>query len=103
MPTNRDFKRLVRARMEKTGEAYTTARAQLLQKNSGPPSRKAPKPAAAPSVSYANLGGKSDAVIKTNTGHTWEEWVQILDHVNAHEWAHGRIAEFVVEQHGVPG
>src|SRR5207247_2767657 len=32
MPTNKDFKRLVRARMQKTGEAYTAARAHLLQK-----------------------------------------------------------------------
>jgi hypothetical protein len=29
MPTDKDFKRLVRARMGKTGEAYTTARANL--------------------------------------------------------------------------
>jgi hypothetical protein len=29
MPTDKDFKRLVRARMARTGEAYTTARAQL--------------------------------------------------------------------------
>src|SRR5437667_79186 len=32
MPTNKDFKRLVRARMRKTGESYTTARAHLLAK-----------------------------------------------------------------------
>jgi hypothetical protein len=32
MPTQKDFKRLVRARMAKTGEAYTAARAQLLRK-----------------------------------------------------------------------
>ena len=31
MPTNKDFKRLVRSRMEKTGESYTSARAQLLK------------------------------------------------------------------------
>ena len=29
MPTDKDFKRLVRARMGRTGEAYTTARAHL--------------------------------------------------------------------------
>jgi hypothetical protein len=29
MPTDKDFKRLVRARMDRTGEAYTTARAYL--------------------------------------------------------------------------
>ncbi len=28
MPSQKDFKRLVRARMRKTGEAYTAARAQ---------------------------------------------------------------------------
>ncbi|MBI2535860.1 MAG: SRPBCC domain-containing protein [Gemmatimonadetes bacterium] len=32
MPTNKDFKRLVRARMRKTGEAYTAARVSLLKK-----------------------------------------------------------------------
>ena len=32
MPRNKDLKRLVRARMKKTGEAYTSARAQILKK-----------------------------------------------------------------------
>ena len=32
MPTGKDLKRLVRARMKKTGESYTAARAQLLKK-----------------------------------------------------------------------
>jgi hypothetical protein len=32
MPINKDFKKLVRARMSKTGESYTAARAQLLRK-----------------------------------------------------------------------
>jgi len=45
MPTNKDFKRLVRARMQKTGEAYTAARAQLLSR---PPAPTAP-------VSYTHL------------------------------------------------
>ena len=30
MTTQKDFKRLVRGRMQKTGESYTTARASLL-------------------------------------------------------------------------
>ena len=34
MPTQKDFKRLVRTRMAKTGEAYTAARAQLLKRRS---------------------------------------------------------------------
>src|SRR3954467_11720027 len=32
MPKQKDLKRLVRARMQKTGEAYTAARAQVLRK-----------------------------------------------------------------------
>ncbi|MEM1417156.1 MAG: BtrH N-terminal domain-containing protein, partial [Myxococcota bacterium] len=38
MTKNRDFKRLVRARMEKTGERYAAARAQLLRKRGAAPS-----------------------------------------------------------------
>src|SRR5215470_4635421 len=99
MPTNRDFKRLVRARMQKTGEAYTTARSRLLQKKTSV----TPEPPAPTPVAYAKLGGKSDAVMKTNTGHTWEQWVEILDRVSAHQWTHGRIAEHVNQEHNVPG
>ena len=32
MPSDKDFKRLVRARMTRTSEGHTTARAQLLRK-----------------------------------------------------------------------
>jgi hypothetical protein len=39
MPTQKDLKRLVRARMKKTGESYTAARARLLAKR--PPRRSA--------------------------------------------------------------
>jgi hypothetical protein len=44
MPRDKDFKRLVRARMKKTGEAYTTARTHLLEKSD---KRKPHKPAPA--------------------------------------------------------
>ena len=37
MPTQKDFKRLVRSRMKKTGEAYTAARLQILNKNEPEP------------------------------------------------------------------
>jgi hypothetical protein len=40
MPTNKDFKRLVRARMGKTGESYTTARSHL--RPDGDPGRPGP-------------------------------------------------------------
>ena len=78
MTTNKDFKRLVRARMSKTGEAYTTARAHLTK------SRNTSKPAAAPaSIDYATLAGMSDHTLKEKTGCTWERWVHALDYHGA--------------------
>ena len=37
MPRNKDLKRLVRARMSKTGESYTAARSQILSKSKPKP------------------------------------------------------------------
>src|SRR5690349_10074686 len=93
MPTNKDFKRLVRARMQKTGEAYTTARAQLLAKK---------RPAALPRRDYAALSGMSDTALKAKTGCTWERWVKALDRVEAHTWPHRKIAEYVNAKYKVP-
>jgi len=100
MPTSKDFKRLVRARMQKTGEAYTTARAQLLSRKQA----SAPAPAPAPALpQYAKLAGTSDATLKAKTGCTWERWVKALDHVEAHTWPHRQIAAYVHEKYKVPG
>lgn len=125
MPINKDFKRLVRRRMQKTGEAYTTARAHLLKRASGsattrgvaevhsvavaaPPA--SPAPASPPTTTsapdprdYARIAGMSDAAVKAKTGCTWEKWVFALDYVNAHAWPHRAIAEYVHEKYQVPG
>jgi hypothetical protein len=97
VPTNKDFKRLVRGRMQKTGEAYTTARAHLLEQ----------KPAATPgspaTVDYAKLAGRSDAVLKEKTGCTWARWVKALDHAQAYTWPHREIATYVHEKYKIPG
>lgn len=107
MPTDKDFKRLVRARMRKTGEAYTTARANL-QKKSATSSPRSPRAAAAPVLDavppdYAALAGMSDAAIKAKTGCTWEKWVYVLDRKKAHEWPHKAIAEYIYTTYKVPG
>jgi hypothetical protein len=96
MPTNKDFKRLVRGRMQKTGESYTTARAHLLKQK--PAAAVAPVP-----VDYAKLAGKSDATIKAKTGCTWERWVKALDYAKAHAWPHRDIAAYVHQKYKVPG
>jgi len=123
MPTNKDLKRLVRARMRRTGEAYTTARAQILRK---PPRKKVAvsvnhtvaqslKKSATPSVrsaggadaavkpsEYAALAGMSDASIKRGTGCTWERWVRSLDHHGAGEMSHREIASLVRTKYKTP-
>ena len=98
MPTDKDFKRLVRGRMQKTGESYTAARAHLRNK----------KPAAvvSPSIApaeYAKLAGRSDAIMKERTGCTWERWVKALDREKAYTWPHRDIATHVREKYKIPG
>ena len=70
MPANKDFKRLVRARMRKTGESYTTARMQLLNRKRSaislePTARVA---AIAAPTDYAKIAGMSDETVKGKTG-----------------------------------
>jgi hypothetical protein len=96
MPTNKDLKRLVRARMRKTGEAYTTARSQLLKK-------KTPKAAPLVRPDYAALAGMSDEAVKAKTGCTWERWVGALDGAGAAAWPHREIARYVAEKYDVSG
>ena len=109
MPRQKDLKRLVRARMEKTGEAYTAARAQVVRK---PRTPKRAEVAVAPALpatithpepkDYAALAGMSDALIKEKTGCTWELWVQALDYARAHELSHREIARLVKEKFDTP-
>jgi hypothetical protein len=67
MPRQKDLKRHVRARMQKTGESYTAARAHLVRK---------PHPDAPPlPPHYVARAGMSNDAIRSNTGRTWSEWV----------------------------
>lgn len=83
MTTQKSFKRLVRTRMEKTGESYTAARASLLT---------APEPDAEPVLTT------SDATIRERTGRGWEEWFDVLDEWGAAERPHKEIARWVAAQ-----
>jgi uncharacterized protein YndB with AHSA1/START domain len=122
MTTQKDFKRLVRGRMQKTGEAYTAARASLLGLSAKRKARSAAgseldlRGAALPPVStngaapttvqspdLARIAGMSDAKLKEKTGCTWERWVWALDQVNAKAWPHSEIARYIHEKYKVPG
>jgi len=87
MTEKKDFKRLVRARMKKTGEAYTTARSHIA---------KAPSP-----DDYAKLAGMSDSIIEQKTGCTWERWVKSLDYHGAEKMSHREIAKLVTGKYNV--
>lgn len=108
MPTNKDLKRLVRARMRKTGEAYTAARAQIIRKprstatsSSVGTSARVTSTLATPRE-YAQLAGMSDAKIKEKTGCTWERWVRALDYHGAQQMSHREIAELVRKKYKTP-
>jgi hypothetical protein len=96
VPTDKDFKRLVRGRMQKTGESYTAARANLRQQKPATPVP--PHPA-----EYARIAGRRDAIIKERTGCNWERWVKALDRAEAHTWPHREIAKHVMEKYKIPG
>jgi hypothetical protein len=100
MPANKDFKRLVRGRMQKTGEAYTTAHAHLLRQK--PPTTTSSSRRPAPSE-YAGIAGRSDAILKERTGCTWERWVKALDRAKAYTWPHGKIAKYVQDRYKTNG
>jgi hypothetical protein len=106
MPRNKDLKRLVRARMHKTGEAYTAALANITKKpKAATVSRVAtPRAASLPATKpdYAAIAGMSDEKLKAKTGCTWEKWVYALDRKGAEKMSHGEIAKIVHEKYKVP-
>jgi hypothetical protein len=94
MPRDKDRKRIIRERMKKTGESYTTARAHVLWK------KKSDRPAAA-AVDLAALAGIKDDAIAAKTGRTWRQWVRVLDADGAAVMPHRDIAAIVHKKHKV--
>lgn len=130
MPTQKLFKRRVRARMTKTGESYTAARRQLLRKtldsevereSSSPETAADAAPALEPSSgemapqngaaaaqpSFAEL--PMDALLVADesmiraTGKGHAEWFALLDAWGATEHNHTEIARWLSETQGTPG
>ena len=82
MPKQKDLKRIVRTRMQKTGESYTTARLHLVRKKEAV-------------ENFAAKAGMSDASVKKATGRAWAEWVKLLDAAKAAEKPHREIARYL--------
>lgn len=94
MTTHKTFKARVRARAAKTGESYTTARAQLLRRTDAP---------AAPPPDAMALVGMTDDALKRGSGKGVAEWLEILDAWGATERRHPEIARWLVSEHGIGG
>jgi hypothetical protein len=90
MTTQKSFKRLVRTRMEKTGESYTAARANLLS------ARKEPEES-------RPVFTVSDEAIRRRTGRGWEEHLEALDAWGAIDRPHREIARWLREEQGIDG
>ena len=108
MPRNKDLKRLVRARMSKTGESYTAARAKVIarsttERKSGSVADLLASAGPVVPVDYAAVAGFSDAAIKARTGCTWDRWVFALDHYHADKLSHGEIAALVASKYKIDG
>ena len=110
MPRNKDLKRLVRARMKKTGEAYTAALARINSKSKKATTYKATSRSTARTAStsaakidYAVIAGMSDEKLKQKTGCTWKRWVGALDGHRADQMSHGEIAKLVNEKYKIDG
>jgi uncharacterized protein YndB with AHSA1/START domain len=102
MATQKTFKRRVRARMTKTGEAYTAARRQLLRKTevAGDAPGDASAPAGEPAA--ADLLTSDEAMVK-GSGRNHAEWFAMLDAWGATAHNHTQIATWLRDGQGVPG
>jgi uncharacterized protein YndB with AHSA1/START domain len=89
MTRQKTFKRLVRSRMEKTGESYTSARSALLTPED-------------PKAAGVVLPMSDEGMVR-RTGRGWEEWFDLLDEWGARDRPHKEIAEYVREEAGADG
>ena len=82
VPTQKDLKHLVRSRMKKTGEAYTAARLQILNKKNEP------------AGDHAERAGMSDAA-RAQADRARMGGVRVLDAHGGSEKPHRDIAKYV--------
>ncbi len=131
MPNQKVFKQRVRTRMNKTGESYTTARAQLLRKGSDPELSPGDEPSPgdaadqqvdatrttdpalaanatdqpiepAPTTGDDALLTSDESIVRA-TGRGSGDWFKLLDDWGASERRHPEIARWLMDEHGVDG
>ena len=89
MPGQKDLKRIVRARMEKTGEAYRPPACTSSAE------RKSPFPRRSSEARLRQARRNERCRGEKATGRDWAQWVVTLDAAHASEKPHSQIAEYV--------
>lgn len=107
MTRARALKSVIRSRIAKTGERYTTARRHVLAARAtthrGATPAVAPSPSAAPSRAATAKGAVSDARVRERTGHGLDHWFVVLDQFDAVAKGHTAAARHLRQDHGVDG
>ena len=120
MTQQKKLKKSIRARSEKTGESYTSARRQILlargkQAETAPEipeipetpeiTTAVPAPADPPPTRAAasTKGGISEKSVLKKTGHGLDHWFAVLDAFGAATKGHTATAAHLYDAHGVPG
>ena len=96
MTRQRSFKERIRARMDKTGESYATARRRLIEKAEATQRVQSTPRTIAPVR-------KSEEAVRTNTGRSWDDWFALLDGWDATKRTHRDIARWLRDEQGVDG
>jgi uncharacterized protein YndB with AHSA1/START domain len=96
MTKQKSFKDRIRTRMDKTGESYSTARRQLIEKSEAEArKRRTPR-----TISRIR---KSEESVRENTGRAWDDWFKVLDRWGAKDKTHTEIARWLREEQDVDG
>lgn len=93
MPKQKDLKRIVRSRMQKTGESYTAARANVVKRTDVKHTDVQPQPK--PEPLDLTLAGMSNERVLQATGRGWADWVTLLDSVGGRTTPHAELAKHV--------
>ncbi len=109
MTRARALKTVIRARVAKTGERYTTARRHVLkalQARTGSPaphedSSSTATLVASPTAAVSVKGAVSDAKCRDKTGHNLAHWFDVLDRFGAVQKGHAAAARHLRDAHGI--
>ena len=105
MTRARALKKIIRARIAKTGERYTTARRHILKEfpvSSRRTVAEAPARATTTLITTTK-GGLSDAKAREKTGHGLDHWFAVLDEFGAVAKGHTATARYLKEIHKIDG